>query len=77
LYFHRYNNGYPHSAIISGDYKLIKFWKTKKLELYNIKEDLGEIKELSKLQPELVKQLEVKLLKYMESVNPEITKRYL
>jgi arylsulfatase A-like enzyme len=77
LYFHRYNNGYPHSAIISGEYKLIKFWKTKKLELYHLKEDLGEIKDLSKQQPELVKQLEAKLLKYMESVNPEITKRYL
>lgn len=77
LYFHRYNNGYPHSAIIAGDYKLIKFWKTKKIELFNIKEDLGEVKEISKLQPELSKQLEAKLIKYMESVNPEINKRYL
>lgn len=77
LYFHRYNNGYPHSAIISGDFKLIKFWKTKKLELYHLNEDLGEIKDLSKQQPELVKELEAKLLKYMESVNPALTKRYL
>ncbi|HQR92413.1 MAG: hypothetical protein B7X72_02065 [Sphingobacteriia bacterium 39-39-8] len=77
LYFHRYNNGYPHSAIISENYKLIKFWKTKKIELFNIKDDLGEVKEISKLEPELSNQLEAKLLKYMESVNPDLTKRYL
>ena len=27
LVYHRYSNGYPHSAIRVGDYKLIKFWK--------------------------------------------------
>ena len=76
FYFHRYNNGYPHTAIISGDYKLIKFWKTKKLELYNLKNDLGEINDISKQEPERVKQLEAKLLKYMNEVNPALAKRY-
>lgn len=76
FYFHRYNNGYPHTAIISGDYKLIKFWKTKKLELYNLKNDLGEINDISKQEPEKVKQLEEKLMKYMNEVNPALAKRY-
>ena len=77
LYFHRYNNGYPHSAIISGDYKLIKFWKTQKIELYNIKADLGEVNEISKQEPVLAKELEKKLMNYLTNVHPELTKRYL
>jgi arylsulfatase A len=76
FFFHRYNNGYPHSAIIEGDYKLIKFWKTKKIELYNIKTDLGENHEMSKQEPEKTKELEAKLLKYINEVNPELAKRY-
>lgn len=77
LYFHRYNNGYPHSAIISGDYKLIKFWKTQKIELYNIRADLGEVNEISKQEPVLAKELEKKLMNYLTNVHPELTKRYL
>ena len=76
FYFHRYNNGYPHSAIISGDYKLIKFWKTKKIELYNISKDLGEVNEISKQEPAKATELESKLMKYINEVNPALAKRY-
>jgi arylsulfatase A-like enzyme len=76
FFFHRYNNGYPHSAIISGDYKLIKFWKTKKVELYNIQKDIGEVTDISKQEPAKAKELEEKLLKYINEVNPELAKRY-
>jgi arylsulfatase A-like enzyme len=76
FYFHRYNNGYPHSAIIAGDYKLIKFWKTKKTELYNIKNDLGETNDISKLETSKVTELDGKLMKYINEVNPQLAKRY-
>ncbi len=76
FYFHRYNNGYPHSAIIAGDYKLIKFWKTKKIELYNIKTDLGEINDISKSEASKVMELDAKLMKYVNGVNPELATRY-
>ncbi len=76
FYFHRFNNGYPHSAIIVGDYKLIKFWKTKKVELYNISKDLGEINEISKQESAKATELEAKLMKYINEVNPELGKRY-
>lgn len=39
---------YNSSAIRSGDFKLVHFYENDKIELYNLKEDLGEIKDLSK-----------------------------
>jgi hypothetical protein len=70
LIFHYY--GQAHSAIRVGDFKLIKFWKTKKLELYNLKDDIGEINDLSKANPEKAKALESRLMAYLESVHAEI-----
>ena len=55
-----------------GDFKLIKFWKTKKLELYNLKDDIGEINDLRKANPEKVKELESRLMAYLEKVQAEI-----
>lgn len=76
FFFHRYNNGYPHSAIIVGDYKLIKFWKTKKIELYNIVKDIGEINDISKQEMVKVTELEMKLMQYINEVNPSLATQY-
>ncbi len=70
LVFHYY--GKSHSAIRSGDFKLIKFWDLKKIELYNLKEDLGELNDLSLKQPQKAKELESKLMAYLKEVNAEI-----
>jgi arylsulfatase A-like enzyme len=70
LVFHYF--GKPHSAIRTGDYKLIKFWNLKTLELYNLKDDPGELHDLSQSRPEKVKELEAKLLSYLEKVHAEI-----
>ncbi len=39
------------SAIRMGDYKLIKFFDDDSVELYNLKEDIGETKDLAKEMP--------------------------
>ncbi len=70
LIFHYF--GKPHSAIRVGDYKLIKFWNLKKTELYNLKDDLGELNDLSKTQPEKLKELDTRLMAYLEKVHAEI-----
>jgi arylsulfatase A-like enzyme len=70
LVFHYY--GKSHSAIRVGDYKLIKFWNLKKTELYNLKEDLGELVDLAPKQPEKVNELEKLLTSYMEEVQAEV-----
>jgi arylsulfatase A len=70
LVFHYF--GKPHSAIRIGDYKLIKFWNLNKIELYNLKNDVGEINDISKTEPEKAKELEAKLMAYLKNVNAEI-----
>jgi arylsulfatase A-like enzyme len=69
LVFHYF--GKPHSSIRIGDYKLIKFWNLKKVELYNLKDDLGELNDLSASSPEKVKELESRLMVYLEGVKSE------
>ena len=70
LIFHYF--GKPHSAIRIGNYKLIKFWKLNKMELYNLKDDFGELSDLSKELPEKVKELDSRLMAYLEKVHAEI-----
>ena len=40
------------SAIRMGDYKLIKFYDSDSVELYNLKEDISETKDLAQEMPE-------------------------
>jgi arylsulfatase A len=72
LVFHRYNKGYPHSAIIQGNYKAIKFWKTGKLELYNLEKDLGERDDLYPSENEKANELFSILVNYLKDVNPSL-----
>lgn len=69
LVFHYF--GKSHSAIRSGDYKLIKFWNLKKTELYNLKDDLGEVNDLSENYQQKVKELEKSLMEYVKEVHAE------
>lgn len=70
LVFHYYGNS--HSAIRAGDFKLIKFWDSNRIELYNLKNDPGEWTDLSKTEPVKTKELEEKLMAYLKEVNAEI-----
>ena len=47
----------PGGAIRKGDYKLIEFYDPQKIELYNLKNDLGEKYDLSKEEPDKVEEL--------------------
>lgn len=67
LVFHYF--GKSHSAIRIGDYKLIKFWNLDRTELYNLKDDLGELNNLSKKYPQKAKELEKLMFGYAKEVN--------
>lgn len=75
LVFHRYHDGYPHSAIIQGDFKAIRFWKTGKLELYNLAKDLGESKDLYEMETDKAKELYIRLIGYLKEVNPDLLEK--
>jgi len=51
----------PGGVIRDGDYKLIEFFEDGRVELYNLKEDLGEKKDLAAAMPEKAAQLRRKL----------------
>jgi len=77
LVFHRYSDGYPHSAIIRGDYKAIRFWKTGKLELYNLATDFGELKDLYGTETSKAKELDLQMKAYLKEVNPVLFEKLL
>ncbi len=53
-----HSTGDSKAAVVrSGDYKLMQFLETKKIELYNLKEDIGEEINLSATEPQKAAQL--------------------
>ncbi len=86
LVFHRYASAYPHSAIRSGDYKLVQFWRragdgpmrwplpgyVERVQLFNIREDLGETRNLAAQMPEETNQLRAQLLGYLGQVGLDV-----
>ncbi|MEI6275341.1 MAG: sulfatase [Prolixibacteraceae bacterium] len=72
MFFHRYTDAYPHSSIQDGDFKMIRFLKTKKIELYDLGNDPGELTDLAAKMPEKVILMGDKLDKYLKEVNSEV-----
>ncbi|MEX0684606.1 MAG: sulfatase [Balneolales bacterium] len=77
LIFHRFHSSYGHSAIIQGNYKLIIFWKSNRMELYNLENDLGEVTNLAKTNPEKVDEIYERLTNYIREVNPNLLEELL
>jgi len=64
----------PGTSVRKGDWKLIKFYadnldKTDRFELYNLKEDIGESKNLAKQNPEIVDSLDKLIVKHIKDTN--------
>lgn len=76
MVFHRYNNGYPHSALIDGDRKILVFWKSGKTEMYDLRNDPGEERDISEDEPALARTLATRLSKYLDDVRPGLTEKY-
>ena len=79
LYFH-----FPHDhtvngmgasgAVRSGDYKLVERFANGKLELFNLKDDVGETKDLSLKFPEITKELHKKMQIWRKETNSMMPK---
>lgn len=62
---------YPASWVREGDWKLIRLYnanndQTDRFELYNLRADIGETRDLSLKQPERVKALSAKLERFVQ-----------
>jgi arylsulfatase A-like enzyme len=76
-YPHRSNQrGTPCGAIRVGDYKLINFFSDNKLELYNLKDDIGETNNLADTMPELRDSLLGMLHGWWDEVGARFPKGY-
>lgn len=62
----------PGAAIRGGDWKLIQFYDYDKVELYNLKDDLEEMKDLSKTHPEKTAELLAKLKTMQKETGSQI-----
>lgn len=51
----------PHSALLLGDLKLLKFYEDDRLALFNLSQDLGERNDLSRSMPEKAAELQRRL----------------
>lgn len=60
----------PGYAIRKGDYKLIEHYDPEKIELFNLKNDLGESKNLVDFYPEKVKELKQTFDLWLKKMNP-------
>ena len=64
--------GRPGSVIRKGDWKLIEFFEDGRLELYNLRKDIGEKHDLSKKYPEKVKELHAELVAWRKKVGAKL-----
>ena len=62
----------PAGAIRMGDYKLIEFFGEQTIELYNLREDIGEESNLAELRPTKAKELQDALSAWRASVNAPV-----
>ncbi len=59
----------PVGLIHAGDWKLMEFFEDGRLELYNLRDDVGETKNLAQEQPTKTKELHEKLIAWRKAIN--------
>jgi len=59
----------PVGTIQCRDWKLMEFFEDGRLELYNLRNDLGETNDLAKLMPDKTKELHAKMLAWREAIH--------
>ena len=79
LYWHypHYNpiGGVPYGAVREGDWKLIEFFEDGRLELYNLKDDLGETTNLAARAPDRAAGLRARLDAWRKDVKAQMPRR--
>lgn len=72
-YPHYSNQGdTPACAVRSGDWKLIEHFEDQRLELFNLREDIGETSNLASQEPARVQALHSELIRWRESIEAKI-----
>ena len=79
IYWHyphySYQLGKPAGAVRSDDFKLIQFYEDSSIELYNLKEDPGETRNIAKENPEKAAKLQNNLNQWLREVNAKMPEK--
>ena len=79
IYWHypHYGNqgGAPGGAVRDGDFKLIEWYEDGRLELYNLRDDLGEQNNLATAMPQKARELQKMLAEWRQSVGAQMPAR--
>ncbi len=71
-HYPHYHHSTPAGAIRQGDWKLIEFFEDNRLELYNVRTDIGEKSNLADKMPHKARELHQKLAAWRRSVRAEM-----
>ena len=72
FHFPHYQGDTPHSAIIAGDLKLIRFYEDNRLALYDLSRDLRERNDLATKMPGAAARLNARLTDYLSQVKAQM-----
>lgn len=72
FHFPHYQGDTPHSAIIVGDLKLMKFYEDNRVVLFDLAQDLREQTDLSKKRPEDTAKLDKQLTEHLKAVDAQM-----
>lgn len=62
----------PGGAIRDGDYKLLEYFENGTVQLFNLRNDIGEQKDLARTEPDRVKELKAKLHQWRLDVDAQM-----
>ena len=68
-HYSNHGNQSPGGAIRSGDYKLLEYFENGTVQLFNLRDDIGEHKDLAEIEPERAAELREKLHAWREAVS--------
>ncbi len=79
LYWHfpHYSNqgGTPGGAVRAGDWKVLESYEDGRLELYNLKDDIGEKNDLAAAMPDRAAELRTRLVRWRAAVGAQMPER--
>ena len=67
----------PGGAIRLGDYKLLEYYENGSVQLFNLKNDLGEQNNLATKEPQIAAKLLAELKNWRKDVNAQMLRRRL
>ena len=62
----------PGGAIRYGDYKLLEYYENGTVQLFNLKEDVGEQNDLAESEPEKARELREMLHQWRKDINAQM-----